>query len=322
MLDKNDKKYIIRRIITYIAIAMIMFVISSCQAHAIEYSTGTIGINLYRLSQGNSVLCNSSDGNCNNITINTVGKTYGAIYFYNRSYFGMSNVIVEFNGIIDGIGPNISFMVNGITDGSGNYIGSCNTTTSSNGNTVSWNSKCHISSPLGQGNYSNILSFTFGDNVKLSGHTINIYLNDNYILYDAEDIASVSNAINNVNNSLNDSTPPSGTEISGSSSEWNSYNSDNGVINNLVLMPVTLLNSFVNGMNNSCSSYDLGELWGEHIILPCINLSDMLGTVWSIIDIILSGVFIFVFGKQCVKIFNDFTNLRSGQIDTLYGGGN
>jgi len=135
-------------------------------------------------------------------------------------------------------------------------------------------------------------------------------------------ISEVNNSINNVNNSINNSTPVSDSDVSGNASDWASNNSDSPVINQLVLMPVTLLNAFVNGLSSTCSTYSFGTLFDTELTLPCINMSQKLGVVWTTIDVILSGVFIFIFGKRCVKIFNDFTNLRSGQIDSLYGGDN
>lgn len=76
MLDKNDKKYILRRIITYIAIAMIMFLISSCQVHALEFKQ-------YSFSTNNSFVTTSAiNENTWNIPNATQMSNYtGWLYF-------------------------------------------------------------------------------------------------------------------------------------------------------------------------------------------------------------------------------------------------
>lgn len=126
----------------------------------------------------------------------------------------------------------------------------------------------------------------------------------------------------NTNNLLNDDTPVSNEDVSSNVNDWSSNNANNGVINQLVQMPITLLNGVVSGLSGTCTPYNFGSLFGSDLIFPCIDLSEKLGSLWVLIDTIISGVFIFLFGGRCVKMFNDFTNLRSGQIDQLYGGGN
>lgn len=126
----------------------------------------------------------------------------------------------------------------------------------------------------------------------------------------------------NIYDSINDDTPVLDQDVSSNANDWSSKNANNGVINQLVQMPITLLNGVVSGLSGTCTPYNLGNLFGTDLILPCVNMSNILGSVWTLIDVIISGVFIFLFGGRCVKMFNDFTNLRSGQIDQLYGGGN
>lgn len=106
-------------------------------------------------------------------------------------------------------------------------------------------------------------------------------------------------------------------------SKWSGVNASDGPISNMVLMPITLLNAYINGINGSCTSFNLGNLYGTDIIFPCIDISNYLGsTLWNIIDVLFSGFMIFMIGKKFVKIFNDFTNLKDNQVDELYGGGN
>lgn len=126
----------------------------------------------------------------------------------------------------------------------------------------------------------------------------------------------------NIQNSITSEESPSTSDVTGNTDYWASNNANNGVINQLVQMPITLLNAVVNGLSSSCSPYNLGSLFGTDLILPCVNMSNILGSLWTLIDVIISGIFIFIFGGRCVKIFNDFTNLKGGQVDQLYGGGN
>ena len=128
--------------------------------------------------------------------------------------------------------------------------------------------------------------------------------------------------LDDVNNTLSSEDAPSNNDVSSKTNDWASKNASTGPISGMVLMPITLLNAYTSGMNSTCSPYNLGNLYGTDIILPCINVSNYLGsTLWGVIDILFSGLMIFAMGKKFVKIFNDFTNLRDNQIDELYGGG-
>lgn len=135
-------------------------------------------------------------------------------------------------------------------------------------------------------------------------------------------ITNIQNNTNNINNSINDSSIDS-NGASSSASSWNSKNATTpGTITDILTLPITLLSSIVNNINNSCSSFSLGSLFGTNITLPCIDISALIGSgLWTTIDILFSGFMILNIGKKFVKIFNDFTNLKSNQMDELYGGG-
>lgn len=119
--------------------------------------------------------------------------------------------------------------------------------------------------------------------------------------------------IKNINDTLKDTSTPDSSEYN-----FSENNADNGVINQLVTMPITLTQAFLNGFNGSCTPFNLGNLMGTDLIIPCINPGSYLGTIWNIIDIIISGVFIYIFGKRLVKIFNDVTNMKENQIDEVF----
>lgn len=116
------------------------------------------------------------------------------------------------------------------------------------------------------------------------------------------------------NNLIKDESAPSDSQYSSLSNN----NAQNGVINQLITMPITLAQSYLNGFNSSCNPFNLGNLYGADLILPCINPANYLGSIWSVIDVIISGIFIFVFGKKLVKIFNDVTNLKENQVNEVF----
>lgn len=131
-----------------------------------------------------------------------------------------------------------------------------------------------------------------------------------------------NNKLDDVNKNLSDESAPTNDDVSSKTNEWNSKLAGTGPVSNMVLMPITLLNGYIQGFNSTCNSFNLGNFYGTDIVLPCIDISKYLGaTLWNIIDILFSGFMIFEIGKKFVKIFNDFTNLKDNQIDDLYGGG-
>lgn len=89
----------------------------------------------------------------------------------------------------------------------------------------------------------------------------------------------------------------------------------NGVITQLITLPITLYQKVLNSINGTCSQFDLGALYGTHLIMPCINLQTYLGsTLWNTIDLIMSGVFVLVIARKMVKAFNSFTFMKEGDV--------
>lgn len=85
----------------------------------------------------------------------------------------------------------------------------------------------------------------------------------------------------------------------------------NGTITQLLTLPITLYRSILNSIGGSCSSFNLGNLYNHSLIMPCINLQNLLGsTLYNIIDIMCCGAFILVFRKKMVDIFNHMTSLN------------
>jgi len=97
--------------------------------------------------------------------------------------------------------------------------------------------------------------------------------------------------------------------------EFNSYMANNGVITNLITLPITLYTSVLNSINGTCSTYSLGNLYGSALDLPCIQIEIYLGSaLWSTIDIIMSGVLIYLISRHFIKVFNKMSSLEEGDI--------
>lgn len=147
----------------------------------------------------------------------------------------------------------------------------------------------------------------------------NLYFNQDYFL---TTYGSVKNSIKVIQDSITDSSVETNTSGNNAISQFQSLIPTNGTITNLVLLPLNLVNAYSVGMSGTCSSLNLGTIFDTEIILPCISMQNLVGSVlWGIIDIIVGGLMVFAIGKKMVRVFNDLTSLRDNQIDELYGGG-
>ena len=118
--------------------------------------------------------------------------------------------------------------------------------------------------------------------------------------------------INNLNDSINSDT------VDNPASDISSFNNSiasNGVITSLITLPITLFQSVINNINGTCSSFNLGSLYGTNLILPCIEVSDFIGSnLYSILDILFSGFFIYKIARKMIKVFNNFSSLKEGDV--------
>lgn len=90
-------------------------------------------------------------------------------------------------------------------------------------------------------------------------------------------------------------------------------NASNGVISDLLLLPVRLFQNILNNINGTCTSFNLGTMFNHNLTLPCINLSNYLGTaLYNVIDVLISGIFVLSIRKKFVDIFENFTALKTG----------
>lgn len=130
---------------------------------------------------------------------------------------------------------------------------------------------------------------------------------------------TINQSINDTTNTLKDDSVDTADN---SANEWANKSLSDNVVSDMVTMPITLMRAYLNGLNGSCSQFNLGNLMGTDLTLPCIDLQGYFGALWNVIDVLFSGFMIFAIGKKFVKIFNDFTNLKDNQVNELYGGGN
>lgn len=84
-------------------------------------------------------------------------------------------------------------------------------------------------------------------------------------------------------------------------------------VSDLLLMPITLLNAYNNGISNACSPINLGNLLGTDLIMPCIDIRKYLGSeLYSLIDILFSVFLFYEIAMLCISIFESITTLDDG----------
>lgn len=173
------------------------------------------------------------------------------------------------------------------------------------------------------------------DKVKISCSALNTF-NDNLSIPDNAYYIRVSilksqnkptfNICRNGNQALNDSINGIGATINDDSSlsedEIGAYidldYASDTPISDLILMPLTLLGKYLDGLSGSCSSFNLGSLMGTNLSFPCINPVDYLGNdLWNLIDMAASLWLIYNIGMLIINGYNSITSLHDG-FDELY----
>lgn len=133
---------------------------------------------------------------------------------------------------------------------------------------------------------------------------------ENIINNQNENTEIISGDLNDINDTLTDSSIDNpNNALNG----MNNYFGSNGVISDLLLLPVRMFQSIVNTIDGTCSDFSLGTLLGHELTMPCINLSSRLGSaLYGVIDVLISGFFILSIRKKFVDIFEHFTSLKTG----------
>ena len=174
-------------------------------------------------------------------------------------------------------------------------------------------------------NNSNIVYFLMGLNVDSLGNADQLtpaqveQIVKNSGLATATSVEEVNTAVQKVQEEtkkVNDTI--SSSDVDDPSTSINSFNdklAQNGVITQLIGLPVTLFTQVLNSVNRTCNSYNLGSLFGTDIIFPCINISNYIGsTLWNVIDVLISGLFVYSLSKKFIKLFEHMSSMNEGDL--------
>lgn len=115
---------------------------------------------------------------------------------------------------------------------------------------------------------------------------------------------------NENSNKINDSiTSEESPDIN--SDFWNDIYVDKyNPVSNLITMPITLLQAYLNGFNSTCEPFVIGELFDYNIVFPCINLEKYLGsTLWTSIDVLFTIFMVYELAMLFISIYEGITSL-------------
>lgn len=130
----------------------------------------------------------------------------------------------------------------------------------------------------------------------------------NQSIYDTQ--SQTNTKLNNINNSINDDSTDN-TYQNSTLDNLNSQLASNNVISDLLLLPVNMYQKILNSVNGTCSSFNIGSLYGTTLTMPCIQPQNYIGSsLWGVIDILFCGFFILAIRKKFVDVFNNMTNLK------------
>lgn len=126
-----------------------------------------------------------------------------------------------------------------------------------------------------------------------------------------------------INNNIQDSSIDTSTSDRSTSSFSNTTNSSmsNTPVSNLITLPITFLSGVNSAISGQCTNVNYIELFGYQLVLPCLNLSERLGNVWTIIDTIFSCMLIFSIGKSLVGTFARLSDMDTNIMYECYANG-
>ncbi len=172
---------------------------------------------------------------------------------------------------------------------------------------------------INTGNYS---TYKFFVHSNLNGST-NTFTINNIMISKVSSIycpyGSSTNKLDDVNSSLGDiNSSINDDSVSDPDSfitQFSNMLANNGTITQLITLPITMFTNILNNVNGTCSSFNVGNLWGTDLIFPCIDVSAYLGsTLWGVIDVLCSGFFVLVIAKKMIKAFNNFSGMKEGDV--------
>lgn len=342
----KDTRYIIKRVIIGVLISLILSFIYACDVHALDLTDfdDLIYIDVYNSSQDVNTYPTESDNTSSMLyaTHNYTFHTYANVSQYNyaiiplnSAYWYIINRVCYWGSSANGFNytaggcslestMNFSYRfalkVDGITKPCA-YDGAYAVCNVKDNQTITgyylflYYTIANINIGGSSANSSNT-EFKFQSHAptgiylsksKNSASAINDAI-DREIQNNNQNTQDITSSIDDVNDTLKDDNVD---DPSTSLSNMDSKIATNSVISDLLLLPVTLFQKVLNGINGTCSTFNLGSLLGTNLSLPCINLSNILGsTLYGVIDVLLCGIFVLSMRKKFVNIFENITSLK------------
>ena len=131
---------------------------------------------------------------------------------------------------------------------------------------------------------------------------------------------SVNDSINETNQSIKDldSTLKDDSDVDIDKSFFEDFEESNTPISDLMTMPLTLLQKYLDGFNGTCQPINLGSLLGTDLIMPCIDIKKYLGNVlWTLIDSLFSLSLCYNIAMLGISIYESITQFEDG-MNMLY----
>ncbi len=112
--------------------------------------------------------------------------------------------------------------------------------------------------------------------------------------------------LDNIDSTLTDDSSP---DVSGFLDSIK-VDDSNSPVSDLITMPLTLMQSYVNGFSSSCQSVNLGNLYGYDLVFSCIDIKKYLGnTLYSLVDMLFCIFMAYNIGMMCISIYESITSL-------------
>lgn len=232
------------------------------------------------------------------------------IGFYDNTTQNPNWSMVLSNARVVSGGVNYVCNIQGTSNPKTQYSG---TSSSSNGSLLT--AQYSITCPMKMGSSGGITSVYIQGLGGTSG--LSIYSPMSFETEDDEEnvinaINSNTQAVEETNDTLKDNNVSSETDSTiNSVFEFGTQEETFGPVADLVMLPLTLIRAFYNGVNTSCSSYSLGTLFGHELQLPCINLQNLLGgQLYSFLDVAMSIFMILNIILMCIDMFDRLTSFE------------
>lgn len=128
---------------------------------------------------------------------------------------------------------------------------------------------------------------------------------------------TINQSITDTNNTLKDDNVSGNNSSSTISSIGDTFDTENDFLLGLLTIPYNFFNSLINIFENNCTSLNLGSMFDEDLVFPCLSLSNLLGDVFTnVIDVIFCAVVMSAFLRRIVKYYQALLSLdeRATQI--------